>query len=328
MNINEIAKLAGVSRATVSRYLNDGYVSGEKRERIREVIERTGYKPSAQAQMLRTKRTKLIGVIIPKINSDAVGRMVAGIGEALNRHGFMMILANTSNDIREELKYLSLFKDNQVDGVIFIGTVFTKKHKELLKEYKVPVVILGQRLPGFSCVYQDDYRAAKELMDKMLPSASQVGYLGVTQKDEAAGHSRKKGFEEALKKCQCSCPPEWHREVAFSMEAAYEQAKDLFQEAPDIDTVFCATDTIAAGAITLLREKGKRIPEDVQLAGFGDTAMGKVLTPKLTTVHFYYKRSGIEAADMLIEHLTSGETVCREVKMGFEIVEEGSVRTR
>ena len=79
MNINEIAALAGVSRATVSRYLNNGYVSAEKREQIRKVIEETGYQPSAQAQMLRTKKTGFIGVIIPKINSDSISRMVQGI---------------------------------------------------------------------------------------------------------------------------------------------------------------------------------------------------------------------------------------------------------
>lgn len=79
MNIKEIADMAGVSRATVSRYLNDGYVSEEKRERIRRVIEETGYQPSSQAQTLRTRKTKLVGVILPKINSDSVSRMVAGI---------------------------------------------------------------------------------------------------------------------------------------------------------------------------------------------------------------------------------------------------------
>ena len=78
MTINEIAKLAGVSRATVSRYLNQGYVSEEKREQIRQVIHRTGYQPSTQAQTLRTRKTKLIGVIIPKIDSYTVSRMVQG----------------------------------------------------------------------------------------------------------------------------------------------------------------------------------------------------------------------------------------------------------
>ena len=88
MNINEIAQLAGVSRATVSRYLNEGYVSAEKRERIRKVIRETGYHPSNSAQTLRSRKTNFIGVIIPKINSDSIGKMVAGItrciGQALS----------------------------------------------------------------------------------------------------------------------------------------------------------------------------------------------------------------------------------------------------
>ena len=97
MNINEIAWLAGVSRTTVSRYLNNGYVSEEKKEKIRKVIEETGYQPSTQAQMLRTKKTKLVGVVLPKINSDTISREVAGISDVLAKRGYQIILANTNN---------------------------------------------------------------------------------------------------------------------------------------------------------------------------------------------------------------------------------------
>ena len=168
MNINEIAWLAGVSRTTVSRYLNNGYVSEEKKEKIRKVIEETGYQPSTQAQMLRTKKTKLVGVVLPKINSDTISREVAGISDVLAKRGYQIILANTNNDIEEELKSLSLFRDNQVDGVIFIATMFTRKHKQMLKEYKVPIVILGQWLEGYPCVYQDDYYASYMITEKLL----------------------------------------------------------------------------------------------------------------------------------------------------------------
>ena len=92
MNINEIARLAGVSRATVSRYLNNGYVSSEKKEVIRKVIQETGYQPSSQAQTLRTKKTSLIGVILPKINSDTISREVAGISDILTRRGYQLII--------------------------------------------------------------------------------------------------------------------------------------------------------------------------------------------------------------------------------------------
>ena len=130
MTINEIAKMAGVSRATVSRYLNDGYVSEEKKERIAGVIAETGYIPSSQAQMLRTKKTGLIGVIIPKISSDSIGRMVDGIGEELAKEGYQLLLASTNNNEREEVRYLQTFRNNYVDGVILIGTIFRKEHRK------------------------------------------------------------------------------------------------------------------------------------------------------------------------------------------------------
>ena len=95
-------------RATVSRYLNKGYVSEEKKEIIRKVIVETGYQPSAQAQTLRTKKTSLVGVILPKINSDTISREVAGISDVLTARGYQLILANTNNNLDEELKYLSL----------------------------------------------------------------------------------------------------------------------------------------------------------------------------------------------------------------------------
>ncbi|MDO5293526.1 MAG: LacI family DNA-binding transcriptional regulator [bacterium] len=330
MNINEIARLAEVSRATVSRYLNQGYVSEEKKERIKKVIEETGYNPSSQAQMLRTKKTKLIGVIIPKLNSESISRMVNGIGLVLSKEGYQLLLANTQNDVKEELKYLNTFKSNQVDGIIFIGTIFTKEHKRLLEETKVPVVILGQWLSGYSCVYYDDYNAAKDLSNQLLQSAKKAVYLGVTKKDEAAGHNRTDGFLAAYRMIQSANGREIKKpmmlETDFTMEAAYHRTKEAFEQEADLDTVICATDTIAIGALQYLHEKNIKVPDQVQLAGIGDTAIGNVVSPKLTTVHYYYKTSGIEAANMLLEMLQTGEYVRKEIKMGYKLLMRDSTR--
>lgn len=322
MTINEIAAMAGVSRATVSRYLNHGYVSEEKREQIRRVIEETGYEPSVQAQQLRLKRTNIIGVIIPKINSESVSRMVAGIGVVLSREGYQMLLANTDNDEKEELKYLNLFKYNQVDGVILIGTILTKAHRDRLKEMQVPVVLLGQVLPGYSCVYHDDYHAAKEITHRMAEQAETLGYIGVTQRDVAAGKERKRGFVDGVGARRKTC----FTEGEFSLEAGYEGCRKLLEQNPDLDGLFCATDTIAAGAMIYLHEAGKRIPEDVALVGVGDSMVTKVTRPTITTVHFYYKTSGMEAAKLLLERIQNPEEAVRELKMGFQIVDGGSLR--
>lgn len=126
MNISMIAQLAEVSTATVSRYLNNGYVSEQKRKRIQAVIEQTGYTPSSSAQTLRTGRNNLIGVIVPKISSESVSRMVDGITEVVNNAGYQVLLANTGNNTEREMEYLKTFRLNNVDGVIFIGTLMTK----------------------------------------------------------------------------------------------------------------------------------------------------------------------------------------------------------
>lgn len=325
MNINEIAKLAGVSRATVSRYLNNGYVGQEKKEQIKRVIDETGYIPSAQAQMLRTKKTQLIGVIIPKINSESVGHMVSGIGQVLSKEGYQLLLANTDNDEKEELKYLRLFSENQVDGIILIGTIFTKEHMQQLKKLKVPVVILGQKLPGYSCVYYDDYGAAGELTRCLLLHGKKIGYIGVTAKDEAVGTRRRQGFLDAMVEAGRSIPEDCMIESLFTMESGYEKMKELLKREPDLDSVFCATDTIAIGAMTCLHELGKQIPEEIQLAGFGDSEISRAVTPKLTTIHFYYQSSGVEVADMLMEAL-QGKTARKELKMGYDVIKRGSIR--
>ena len=103
MNIAEIAKLAGVSPSAVSRYLNNGYLSAEKREAVRKVVEETGYRPLIQAQSLRTRKTRTVGVIIPKIDSFSISSVVAGIDSVLERRGFQLLLADTHNRPEQEV---------------------------------------------------------------------------------------------------------------------------------------------------------------------------------------------------------------------------------
>lgn len=140
---------------------------------------------------MRTKKTKLVGVILPKIDSNTISREVAGISDILTKKGYQLILANTNNSVEEELKYLSLFRDNQVDGVIFIATILTKQHREMMKGFKVPIVLLGQQLDGYPCIFQDDYKAAVNLTEQMVKTGKKFGYITVTDKDEGSWQAAK-----------------------------------------------------------------------------------------------------------------------------------------
>lgn len=326
MNINEIAQLAGVSRATVSRYLNNGYVSEEKKQAIRDVIEKTGYEPSQQARNLRSRVTKLIGVIIPRIQSEAVSRMVAGISEVLSREGYQLLLANTDNNVKEELNYLRILRKNQVDGIIFMGTMFSKSHLKEMQELDVPVVIAAQELDGYSCVYHDDYHAACKAAEALLVHGKKYGYIGVTAKDKAVGSARKKGFLDTLQKAGIKVQDIGMYETQFRIQGGYDKAKELMEAEPDTDSIFCATDGLAAGALRYLHEQHIEIPAQVQLVGFGDTELGSVVSPAITSVHFHYKTAGIEAAKLLLEIIQTGSDMKKQIKIGVELVKKASAR--
>lgn len=329
MNIIEIAELAGVSRAAVSRYLNQGYLSEEKSERIRKVIEKTGYVPSLQAQTLRTKKTKMIGIIVPKISSEAISRMVDGITATIEPFGHQALLANTDNQLKKELEYLGVFNNRQVDGVLFVATILTRQHKKILGEMKIPVVLAAQQLDGFCCVYHDDYNCAKELTRLLLEKGRRhIGYIGVEEKDIAAGYSRKKGYLDAHQETGLVPDPALMAHSAFTQDSGYEHMKQLAESCAlcglALDGVFCATDSIAIGAITYLKENGISVPEQIAITGVGDTRMSKVVTPQLTTAHLHYKTCGVEAARMLMDQIQEGKREIRELKLGYEIISRNS----
>ena len=327
MTINEIAEMAGVSRATVSRYLNDGYVSKQKAERIRKVIAETGYTPSVSAKLLRSNHTNLIGVIIPKISSDSISRMVNGISNVLMAEGYQMLLACTNNNEADEVRYLKTFSQNNVDGIILFGTVLTQQHYETLKEISCPVIVLTQKVKGYSCIYSDDFHAGCALGRIIGKTAKNVGMLLVTDKDIAVGINRRDGLIQGLRECNVSVDSKNMRITNFTMESGYAMAKDLFKESPDLDTIICATDTIAAGAIQYLHEIGKSIPKDVQVSGFGDSTLASALTPTLSTIHFHYEEAGKEGAELLLEQIRSEDNpVLKEIQLAYDTVIRESTR--
>ena len=198
----------------------------------------------------------------------------------------------------------------------------------MLKEHKAPIGLLGQHLEGYPCIYQDDYKAAMSLTEQMVKTGRKFGYITVTDKDEAVGRARMSGVEEILHKNKIELNSECVKCGAFTLESGYEKTEELFREHSDIDTLICATDTMAVGAVNWLKENGYRIPQQVQVAGMGDSSLGKIIEPKLTTVHFFYKTSGMESAKMLVDLMESENvSVHKEIKMGCKVVMRESHRS-
>ncbi len=329
MDINTIAAMAGVSRATVSRFLNDGYVSDEKRRRIAEVIEETGYVPSRQAQTLRTGKTGVVGVIIPKINSASISRMVTGLSDVLEKARYQILLANTANEAMSEVDYLKLFADGgSVDGIILVATVLTPEHLRTLGALSLPHVVLGQRVEGHRCVYHDDFHAVRDITLHALANGSRPAYLGVMEEDVAAGHDRHEGFLSACAERGATPFGEELPRSEFTIEGGYLACERLIDAHPEVDTVVCATDRIAAGAMACLREYGREVPADVQVTGLGDSDIAQVMTPTLTTLHYHFRTSGAEAAKMLLDAMGKAEDRAQRVCMSYEIFSRNSTRRK
>lgn len=276
LNIIDIAKLAGVSKSTVSRYLNNGYVGAESREKIKKVIDETGFMPQSYAKSLRTGKTNLIGVIVPKISTETAPRVVQGITEVLSENNYDVLIANTNLSVEKEFEYLNIFKNNQVDGVIFMGTKITPRHKEIMNKLDVPIVVVAQYMDNYPCVYHDDFNAAKYMTEYLIGKGHKnIGFIGVYEEDRSVGLERENGYIAALKENDLEVDMENLKLGDFSYESGYKLANELINKKNTPTAIFAVTDNLAIATIDCLKDNGLNVPEDVAVVSIGDTKIGR-----------------------------------------------------
>lgn len=328
MTIKEVAALAGVSPAAVSRYLNGGSISTEKRERVKRAIAETGYRPNPMAQTMRTGRTNQIGIIVPRIYSDSVSQITAGAAHRLSGRGFMTVLGCTDQDSRTELDYLEILQENQVSGILLMGTRYTPQLARAIRDCRVPVVVTGQNFEGFFCVCHDDFHAVRDLARLLIARGRRkIAMISAPADDVAAGLERRRGAQEALAEAGLDPGAMPWEQSAFDAKGGRRAMERLLEREPGLDGVLCATDTMALGAMAALRAAGRRIPEDVSIAGVGDSWADSVAVPSLTTAHLYFRQCGEEAAKLLlglIDGEKDGGSPCM-IRLPYLIVERESV---
>lgn len=330
MNIIEFSKIAGVSKSTVSRYFNNGYVSEEANEKIKMAIEKTGFRPQRQAQSMRTKKTNLIGVIVPKISTETAPRVVEGVSDELSVHGYDILIANTNLVIEKEIEYLKMFKSNYVDGIIFMATKITDEHLKVMAEITVPIVVVAQNIDEYPSVYNDDYNAAREVVKHIINKGyREIAFIGVYEEDISVGFERKRGYLDELKNNKIDIKEEFIKIGDFNVESGYNLTKELMECKEKPKAIFAVTDNIAAGAIEYLKENSYNIPKDIAIMSIGDSKISRFIEPKLTTVHYYYKTAGVEAANMLLElikdSVVSSKDINKKEILPFRIVERNSI---
>jgi LacI family transcriptional regulator, sucrose operon repressor len=328
ITIKEVAKRANVSSATVSRMLNEsGYVSEEARERILKVIEQTGYVPSENAKSLRTKKTKVIGVILPKLGSETTSRMVNGLDRVLAAEGYQLLLANTNLNAGKEIEFLKLLKSRDVEGIVLSATNTNDLLLEEIQKLNIPFVVVGQDMPDTPSVVFNETMAAQEMIDYLIEKGHvKVAFIGVSESDRAVGMLRKKGYLAAMKEHDLQIEDHWIQTAVFDVESGYHAMKKIMEKSDQRPTaVFAVTDRLAIGAMNYIKETGLRIPEDMALAGVGASELSQYVTPSLTTIDFQYNNAGQKAANLILSLINQKNIPKGKIVLDYGLVKKDSV---
>jgi LacI family transcriptional regulator, sucrose operon repressor len=307
LTIRDIATLSGVSTSTVSRVLNNsGYVKAEVRERISAVISQTHYTPSEPAKQLKSHRSGLIGVIIPKINSYTTGEIVSGISSVLEPLRCQMLLANTDNSVAEEEAAYDLFRRQRVAGVLHLATTVNGGLINAIREAGLPIVMIGQDAShlGVTSVVQNERSAARQITEHLLGCGhTRIGLVTVGEEDHQVGGERTAGYVEALQARGLPVDPALIVRASFRAEAGEEAAERLLRATGEArcTAILAVTDRLAVGVMACLHDRGMRVPDDMAVAGMGDSDMARMVRPALSTVHYDYGDTGAQAARLMLE---------------------------
>ena len=317
ITINEIAKLAGVSKSTVSRYLNNKDISDVTKEKIKQIIDEYGYEPNAFAQSLRAKKTYFIGIIAPCLDSFVKSKIIMSIDEELKDLKYTSLIINTSRKIRSEIDSISKLARLKVDGIILVGTQITQEHKNEIEKLDIPIVVVGQEVDGVHSIVNDDYKAGYAMGEYISDrDYKNIIYLSVDESDISVGLNRKKGVLDALK------DKGYNRKVFYTdfyQETSMQKSKEILEnENPDM--IICATDNIAIATIKEIKKLGKHIPKDISVVGFGGYDVLSIISPKLTTIKFENEKAGKIAANTIVNLIQERkEPLLKKIK--FELVE-------
>jgi LacI family transcriptional regulator len=325
MNLEEIARLTGVSRSTVSRVVNnDPNVRAATRQRVLQVIEQVNYHPNVAARSLAAGRTHVLGLVIPMLVSTLFvdpyfAQLIQGVAAACNEQDYsvMLWLAEPEYERRTIHKIMG---SGLIDGVIVASTLTRDPLIETLLSAAFPFVLVG-RYPGhypISYVDVENERGAYEAVCHLLTLGRRRIATITGPLNMIAGLDRRNGYLAVLQEQGIAADPCLIVESDFSEEGGYQAMQQLLPHQPD--AVFVASDTMAQGALQALREAGRSVPQDVALVGFDDMPLAAHTTPPLTTVRQPSQRTGRLAAGLLIDLLHSLEAAPRHLILNTELI--------
>jgi len=314
ITIKAIAKELGVSNSTVSKALSDSHeISKETKDRIRAFAKYSNYKPNSLALQLRNQKTKVIGVIIPKIVHHFFSTVISGIENTATERGYNVMICFSNNSYKREVENLEVLTNGSVDGLLVSLSKETLENHESLHfqnliENETPLVMFDRVDDRIQCdkVIVDDkgagYKATKYLLET---GCEKIGLI-TTPQHITVGALRRDGYERALKEKGIS--------IERKLIAEVDEEKDLHQEIlalfeQEMDAIFAVNEIYAAVAIRIAKEKGLRIPQDVSVIGFTDGLISEYSSPSITTIVQHGYTMGKQAAELLLDRIENKNNI-------------------
>jgi LacI family transcriptional regulator len=299
-----VARVAGVSRATVSRFLNGKRVRAEAE--IEAAIAETGFTPNHMAQSLKSGRTRSIGVVVPDVANPFFAQAVRGIEVSSRDDRYNIFLCNTDESAARQDEVLDSLI-GRVDAVLLIPATESRSVPRALQVMRVPVVLLDREFAEqdlYDTVLVDNEAGAEAACDYLV----QLGHLRIGlisgPLSASPGRTRHEGFLNAMRTRGVEIRPEYVHIGDFREQSGYVAAKTLVGLPQPPTALFVANNLMAIGALKALRESRLRIPEDISFVSFDEFAIGELLEPKLTTVSRSAMEQGALAASLLAERLS------------------------
>lgn len=325
--INDVAREAGVSITTVSRVLNNNYpVKKETRDKIEKAIEKLNYKPNAMARSLITKKTSMIGIIVPGITNLFFSTIVEAIEEITKKEGYNISLCNTGGDYKEEMELVNEILSRQMDGIIVIDPRFENIQSGFYDNIckTIPTVVVSGASGGLKCsfVSYDEEVGTYEAFEYLL----RLGHkkIAFVRGNKSFSYDiKEKIYKNILEKHKLN----YHKvvdagkgnriEVVEKTRAVFEKML-LEEEHPT--AVFACNDLMALGVINACSKLNIKVPEELSVIGFDNTLVAEISHPKLTSVDLNMKEIGYRAAAELLNEINNGDKGRRKVIMDTKLV--------
>ena len=311
--IEDVARLAGVSTATVSRSLNEpARVRESTRVAVENAIANLGYTPNFGGRALRSNRTNTIGAVIPTMDNAIFARGLQALQETLAQAGVTLLVATSGYDLKREGEQVNTLLGRGVDGLLLIGQYRSAETRAIIERHRVPVVTAWAFSPDstYPCVGFDNCNAAAAMAEHVMDQGHRrIAMIAGIAKDNDRATGRIAGVKKALKTRGLDLAKEDLIESKYDPRDAAEAAKILLERRNPPTAIICGNDVLAVGALMQARDAGLSVPGDVSIVGFDNIDLSEFVEPRITTVQVPHRRMGQAAAGLLLAMAYRGEEV-------------------